>query len=207
MAAMRLSGWRVCALVSAMLLGIIWAWGACRLILALNGDCEGVRDAKRFSAYTQLVTPVDGVELVGTDGKEQSRPDGTPWFRVARSVASCFPDRVEGNQLKLPPDQWPEDFIESVTWRAYGFLSAIPGRRPDATWPYPFNSEAGECVYAEVLRLQSLANASFPDSYCGISWWGPLLGACLIEGVLPALGLFAAVWFLVARRTQLKRGA
>jgi len=149
MAARKLSGLRICALVAATLLGLAWAAFDGMFILTLRGDCRAELDWMRQWAYVRLVTPVDGVELLGTGGKEQSRPDGTPESRVAKSVAGCFPGRVEGNQLRLPPDQWPEDFIESVTWRAYGLglLSATPGRRPDATWPYPFNSEAGECVY------------------------------------------------------------
>lgn len=188
-----------------MLLGLAWAAFDGMFVLALRGDCQAELDWMRQLAYVGLVTPVDGVELVGADGKEQSRPDGAPWsFRVAQSVAGCFPDRVEGNQLKLPPDQWPEDFIESVTWHVYGFLSATPGRRPDATWPYPFNSEAGECVYSEVLRLRAQANAAVPDSYCGISLWLPPLRIWLVEGLLPALGLFAVVWFLVSRRKRTK---
>lgn len=204
MAARKLSALRICALVAAMLLGLAWAAFDGMFILTLRGDCQAQLDWMRQWAYVRLVTPVDGVELVGTGGKEQSRPDGTPQFRVAKSVAGCFPGRREGNQLRLPPDQWPEDFIESVTWRMYGLPRATPGRRPDATWPYPFNSEAGECVYSEVQRLRAQADATVPDSYCGISWWLPSLRLWLVEGLLPALGLFAAVWFLVPGRRRIR---
>ncbi len=207
MAAMRLSGWRICALVSAMLLGITWAWLDAKFVLALNGDCKGVRDAMRFSAYVRLVRPDDGVEVVESGLKGSLRPDGGPWLRVARPIADCFPDRMQGNQLTLPPGQSSWDFVTNVVSGITVIQTRKPGQHPDATWPYPFNSEAGECVYSEVLRLQSLANASVPDSYCGISWWWPLLRTWLVEGVLPALGLFAAVWFLVSRRTQVKRGS
>jgi len=207
MAAIRLSGWRICALVSAMLLGITWAWLDARFVLALNGDCEGVRDAMRFSAYVRLVTPDDGVEVVESGSEGPRRPDGGPWLRVAHPVADCFPELMEGNRLTLPPGQSSLDFVTKIESGIRGIQFGKPGRHPDVSWPYPFNSEAGECVYSEVLRLQSLANASVPDSYCGISWWWPLIRTWLVEGVLPALGLFVAVWFLISRRTQVKRGA
>jgi len=198
--AVRPFGLRICALLAAALLGITWAWVDAKFILALRGDCQSELDAMRFSAYLALVTPDDGVELVGTNGKEQSRPDGTPWFRVAKSVAACFPDRLEGNQLRLPPDQWPEDFAHSLNGR-------ILDHHPDASSAYPFKSEAGECVHSELLRLRAQADASVPDSYCGFSWWLPPLSTWLVEGLLPALGLFAAVWLLLFRRKKEKLGS
>jgi hypothetical protein len=207
MTAMRLSGWRICALVSAMLLGITWAWLDARFVLALNGDCECVRDAMRYSAWVRLVRPEDGVEVVESGSEGPRRPDGGPWPRVARPVADCFPELMEGNRLTLPPGRSWWDFVTNFESGITVIQTRKPGQHPDATWPYPFNSEAGECVYSEVLRLQSLANASVPDSYCGISWWWPLIRTWLVEGVLPALGLFAGVWFLVSRRTQVKPGA
>jgi hypothetical protein len=93
------------------------------------------------------------------------------------------------------------DFMAMVAFRT-GKLE--PGQHPDATWPFPYDSEAGECVYSEVLRLQSQADASVPDSFCGVSWWAPMLWSWLVEGLLPALGLFAAVWFLASRVNHMK---
>jgi hypothetical protein len=197
----------MCAPVSAMLLGITWAWLAGRFVLALNGDCEGVRDAMRFSACVRLVRPDDGVEVIDSGLEGPRRPDGGPWLRVARPIADCFPEWIEGNRLTLPPGQSSWVFVTNIESGIAVIQFRKPGQHPDASWPYPFNSEAGECVYSEVLRLQSLANASVPDSYCGISWWWPLLRTWLVEGVLPALGLLGAVWFLVSRRTQVKRGS
>ncbi len=207
MAEKRVSVSRICVLlvgVATLLLGIAWAWSSAALILALNGDCQFVRDAARKSAYERLANPDDGVEVVESGFAGPRRPDGGPWLRVARSIADCFPDRVEGNRLTLPPGHRGRDFMEMVAFRT-GKLE--PGQHPDATWPFPYNSEAGECVYSEVLRLQSQADASVPDSFCGVSWWAPMLWSWLVEGLLPALGLFAAVWFLASRVNHMKPGA
>ena len=207
MAEKRVSVSRICVLlvgVAALPLGIAWAWSSAALILALNGDCHVVRDVWRKSAYVRLANPDDGVEVVESDVDDVPNPYGRPGPRIARSIADCFPDRVEGNRLTLPPGRRGRDFMDTLAFRT-GKLE--PGHHPDATWPFPYNSEAGECVHSEVLRLQSQADASVPDSFCGVSWWAPMLWSWLVEGLLPALGLFAAVWFLASRVNHMKPGA
>lgn len=207
MAEKRVSVSRVSVLLvgaATLLLGIAWAWSSAASILALNGDCQAVLDAYRFSAYVRLAIPDDGVEVVERGLAGPRRPDGGPWLRVARPIADCFPERMEGNRLTLAPGQSSLDFVTNIRTGITVIQFRKPGQHPDASWPYPFNSEAGECVYSEVLRLQSQADASFPDSFCGVSWWAPMLWSWLVEGLLPALGLFAAVWFLASRVNHMK---
>jgi len=210
MAEKRVSVIRICVLllgVATLLLGIAWAWTILAFDLALKGECEPVRNAKQDSAYIRLASPDDGVEVIESGLKGPRRPDGAPWPRVARQIADCFPERMEGNRLTLPPGQSSLDFMHKTVWDITYSQFLKPGQHPNASWPYPFNSEAGECVYSEVLRLQSQADASVPDSFCGVSWWAPILGWWLVGGLLPALGLFAAVWFLASRVNHMKPGS